>query len=141
MRECFGPPARRTRDWRTVWRIKDRLPRGSHYKAALAMDEELAERLLAREDELERDPDREPEITPEGYSIDTYLLLSVIDAMQGVQAAVIAAAGVDPPAVHPMPRPATALDVVRERRRLHRVQRLIDEFTSPAFAGNLEDPS
>jgi hypothetical protein len=105
------------------------------------MDVELAERLLEREAEEERNPEREVEITPEGYTIDTYLLLSVIDAMQGVQAAVIAAAGVDPPRVHPMPRPTTALDAVRESHRRARVQRLIDEFTSPAFAGYLEETS
>lgn len=106
------------------------------------MDVDLAERLLAREENEDRDPDREQvEITPEGYTVDTYLLLSVIDAMQGVQAAVIAAAGVDPPRVHPMPRPMTALDAVRERQRRGRINRLIDEFTSPAFAGYLEEPS
>jgi len=91
------------------------------------MDLELAERILEHGDEeLE-----EVAATPEGYSIDTYLLLSVIDAIQGVQAAVIAAAGVDPPSMRPMPRPATALDEAREQRRMASLQRLIDEFTTP----------
>ncbi|WP_405137517.1 hypothetical protein [Nocardia sp. NBC_01388] len=89
------------------------------------MDPDLAARLIEVED------DEEPSSTPEGYTIDTYLLLSVIDALQGVQAAVIAAAGVDPPRMSPMPRPATALDEAREMRRMQSIQTLIDQFTTP----------
>lgn len=129
IRDCFGPNELRTRDWRTIWRFKDRLPRGSQYKTALAMDTELAEQLLALEDS--DDPHTSEDPTPDGYTLDTYLLLSIIDGLQGVQAAVIAAAGADPPQIRPMPRPVTALDAVREERRMRAMQSLIDEFTAP----------
>lgn len=136
MRDCFGPVELRTRDWRTIWAFKDRLRRGSEYKVALAMDRGLAERIVELEDEARENGDEdefasdEPP-TPSGYTLDTYLLLSIVDALQGVQAAVIAAAGADPPSMNPMPRPQTALDVVRDERRLVRMNSLIDEFTSP----------
>ncbi|MFI7001336.1 hypothetical protein [Nocardia sp. NPDC050175] len=96
------------------------------------MDRELAEQLVAVEDAGATD-DFAGAVgpTPEGYTLETYLLLSVIDALQGVQAAVIAAAGADPPSVNPMPRPMTALDQLREERRLRSMQKLIDEFTTP----------
>lgn len=127
VRDCFGPRELRTRDWRTIWRFKDRLPHGSHYKTALAMDPVLAEELLA----LEEDALADDRPTPEGYTLDTYLLLSIIDGLQGVQAAVIAAAGADPPRMKPMPRPVTAVEQVREELRLKAMQKLIDQFTAP----------
>ncbi|NQE89017.1 hypothetical protein [Nocardia terpenica] len=96
------------------------------------MDEELAQQLLNREDaEADTDHDRAG-ISPVGYSIDTYLLLSIIDALMGVQAAIVAAAGADPPHVTPMPRPETAVDRVREQRRTASMQALIDLFTPPS---------
>jgi hypothetical protein len=132
VRRCFGPAHLRELDWRTVWSFKDRLPRGAHYKAALAMDPDLADKLLEREDDPEFT--EEPAATPEGYTTETYLLLSVIDALMGVQAAVIAAAGADPPSIAPMPRPITALDEARERKRMRNMQALIDQFTQPSGA-------
>ncbi|MFC4374927.1 hypothetical protein ACFO5K_12530 [Nocardia halotolerans] len=92
------------------------------------MDRDLAEQLLAIED---RDETFDGAATPEGYTLDTYLLLTIVDAVQGVQAAVIAAAGADPPAFDPMPRPETALDLVREEHRRRSMERLIAEFTHP----------
>ncbi|MFB7719337.1 hypothetical protein [Nocardia sp. NPDC056100] len=142
VRDCFGPNNIRTRDWRTIWAFKDLLPHGSQYRSALAMDRELAEQVLAAEQanaeldlesDIAEDTDTPAGPTPQGYTIDTYLLLSIIDALQGVQAAVIAAAGGDPPSIKPMPRPATALDHVRDEYRDRSMQRLIDQFTAPTW--------
>lgn len=138
IRDCFGPDTIRTRDWRTVWSLKDRLPHGSQYRSALAMDQELAEQMLAIEKaESELDLYEENTATtgptPEGYTIDSYLLLSIIDALQGVQAAVIAAAGGDPPRLTPMPRPVTAVDIVRDAQRDESMQNLIDTFTASTW--------
>ncbi|MEV0251164.1 hypothetical protein AB0H76_31545 [Nocardia sp. NPDC050712] len=138
IRECFGPNTIRDRDWRTIWFLKDRLPHGSQYRSALAMDRELAEQMLAAEQaEAELDLYEEKAETtgptPEGYSIDSYLLLSIIDALQGVQAAVIAAAGGDPPRLSPMPRPVTAVDIVRDAQRDESMQGLIDQFTGSTW--------
>ncbi|WP_459954886.1 hypothetical protein [Nocardia sp. IFM 10818] len=93
----------------------------------MAMDMELAEQLLALEgDDVPAEADAP---TPDGYTLDTYLLLTIIDGLQGVQAAVIAAAGADPPQARPMPRPVTALDLVREGQRMKSMQKLIDTFS------------
>ncbi|MCM6774655.1 hypothetical protein NDR87_13020 [Nocardia sp. CDC159] len=92
----------------------------------MLMDTQLAEQALALDDDTDHAP------TPDGYSLDTYLLLTIIDGLQGVQAAVIAAAGADPPRVEPMPRPVTAVERVREERRLRTMQELIDVFTASA---------
>ncbi|WP_435591126.1 hypothetical protein [Nocardia sp. bgisy118] len=133
VRDCFGPDTIRTRDWRTIWAFKDRLPHGSQYRSALSMDRELAEQMVTAEEaaNLYEDESARPAgPTPEGYTIDTYLLLSIIDALQGVQAAIIAAAGGDPPAIRPMPRPVTAADQVRDEHRDRSMQNLIDQFTA-----------
>lgn len=97
------------------------------------MDPELADQLLALEDDEDPTADERP--TPEGYTLDTYLLLSIIDGLQGVQAAVIAAAGADPPSMKPMPRPVTALELVRDERRLASMRKLIDQFTGAEGQG------
>ncbi|MFC3963510.1 hypothetical protein [Nocardia jiangsuensis] len=134
VRDCFGPATIRTRDWRTIWAFKDRLPHGSQYRSALTTDRELAEQVVAAEEarpDLGEQPDGPTGPSPEGYTIDSYLLLSIIDALQGVQVAVIAAAGGDPPAVTPMPRPVAAVDLVRDERRDRSMQSLIDDFTAP----------
>ncbi|WP_446223508.1 hypothetical protein ACTWPB_28295 [Nocardia sp. IBHARD005] len=138
IRDCFGPTTIRNRDWRTIWAFKDRLPHGSQYRSALAMDQELAEQMLAAEqaeDKLDLYEEKAESTgpTPEGYTIDSYLLLSIIDALQGVQAAVIATAGGDPPRVSPMPRPVTAVDLVRDAQRDESMQNLIDEFTASTW--------
>ncbi|MFI5775979.1 hypothetical protein [Nocardia sp. NPDC051570] len=102
------------------------------------LDPELAEQVLALGDDTD---DIDPEPTPDGYTLDTYLLLTIIDGLQGVQAAVIAAAGADPPQAKPMPRPVTAVDRAREGRRMRSMQELIDAFTAPAAdAGAREKP-
>ncbi len=108
------------------------MPHGSQYRSALATDRELAEQLLAAEDESSDSADDSAGPRPEGYTIDSYLLLSVIDALQGVQAAVIAAAGGEPPRIQPMPRPVSALESVRDEQRDRSMRQLIDQFTSGA---------
>ncbi|MFX0581184.1 hypothetical protein [Nocardia nepalensis] len=95
------------------------------------MDRELAEQLLAAEEELPDSDDTAEDSTgpgPEGYTIDSYLLLSIIDALQGVQAAVIASVGAEPPRITPMVRPTSALELLREEARTRSMQQLIDQF-------------
>ncbi|MFI6168848.1 hypothetical protein ACIBCN_18855 [Nocardia sp. NPDC051052] len=121
MRDCWGGGL----DWRTVWRLKERLPRESHYKTALAMDRDLAE-VAAREPEPEPGGLEPP--SPLGYTLDTYLLLTLIDCVQGVQAAVIASTGTTPPTPQPMPRPITMLERVREEQWRHRMDRMTALF-------------
>ncbi|WP_405164721.1 hypothetical protein OG203_06280 [Nocardia sp. NBC_01499] len=121
--------------------FKDRLPTGSHYRSALLMDRELAEEHLEAEETLGEDDVEEAPSgpRPEGYTLDTYLLMAIIDALQGVQATIIAAAGADPPAVRPLPRPMSALEIVREDRREASMQTLIDLFTAPPVPDTPEE--
>lgn len=95
------------------------------------MDPTIAGQILALEEGGDENASGSTGPTPEGYTLHTYLLLSIIDGLQGVQAAVIAAAGAHPPSVKPMPRPVTALDLIRDERRLQSMQKLIDEFSAP----------
>ncbi|MFJ4652701.1 hypothetical protein ACIP5Y_15680 [Nocardia sp. NPDC088792] len=115
--------------------FKDRLPTGSHFRSAVMMDREIAEQHIAVEEALGDNDVDETEPSgprPEGYTLDTYLLMAIIDALQGVQATIIAAAGADPPAVRSMPRPMSAVETIREERRTTSMQALIDLFTAPS---------
>ncbi|MGS2807377.1 hypothetical protein [Nocardia sp. MW-W600-9] len=125
IRDCIGPQALRTRDWRTIWRLKDRLPLGSHYKTALSTDRTLAELFLDDEAAHGRD---ESDWNAQGFTAETYLPMTIADNLQAVQAAVIAAAGVDLPPIVPIVRPTTALDDLREERRRRAIERLVAPF-------------
>ncbi|MGW5267263.1 hypothetical protein ACWEQ4_01300 [Rhodococcus sp. NPDC003994] len=117
------------RVWSELYRLKDMLPRGSHYKTAIALDDEIAEQMADL-------PESNEPPSPLGYTTDTYLLLTIIDSLQSVQAAIIAAAGGKPPHFSPMKRPWTALDGVRERRYVKKMNSLIDRFIHPSKRGN-----
>jgi hypothetical protein len=112
------------RDWRQLWRLKDKLPRGSHYKTAVAMDRDIALQVAKL-------PESKEPPSPLEYSLDTYLLLTIADCLQGVQAAVIAAAGADPPTVTPMQRPVTALDLVKDEIWKQEMTDLVNMFVHP----------
>lgn len=112
-----------------MWAFKDRLPRGSQFKAALLMDPDLAQRMFETEQE---DPEASltpVDPTPEEYTLQAHLLLAIADKLSGLQSAVIAAAGVEPPRPDPMPRPVTALDDLREEKRLAGISQLIADFS------------
>ncbi|MFE3754558.1 hypothetical protein ACFXO9_09650 [Nocardia tengchongensis] len=98
------------------------------------MDREIAEQHLDAEAALGDEEIDETATTPrpEGYTLNTYLLMAIIDALQGVQATIIAAAGSDPPTMRPLPRPITAVETLREERRTQSMQALVDLFTGPA---------
>jgi hypothetical protein len=113
------------RVWSELFRLKDKLPRGSHYKTAIALDMDIAEQLADL-------PESDEPPSPLEYTTDTYLLLSIIDALQSLQAAVIAAAGAKPPSFTPMRRPRTALDAVKEKRYTKKMNSLIDKFLHPS---------
>ncbi|WP_225725465.1 MULTISPECIES: hypothetical protein [unclassified Nocardia] len=121
--------------------FKDRLPTGSHYRGAVMMDRELAEEHLDAEEALSTDDVEETPAgpRPEGYTLDTYMLMAIIDALHGVQATIIAAAGADPPSVRPLPRPMSATEIIREQRRASSMQALIDLFTPPPVPDTPEE--
>lgn len=92
------------------------------------MDRELAERVAAATPDLHGDDQAPEPPSPAGYRLTEYLLLTLIDSVRGVQAAVIAAAGVPPPDMTPMPRPVTAIEVVREEIRVRQLHAMVDIF-------------
>lgn len=91
------------------------------------MDPDLARQILEAEDQNPGAAPGDP--TPEEYTLQAHLLLAIADKLSGLQSAVIAAAGVDPPRPDPMPRPVTALEEIREQRRLEGLTKLINDFT------------
>ncbi|MFD4357893.1 hypothetical protein ACFWPX_35495 [Nocardia sp. NPDC058518] len=92
----------------------------------MSTDRPLAE-LFLRDESTDTQPD-EVNGDARGFTVDTYLLMTIVDNLQAVQAAVIAAAGVDPPPVVPLTRPTTALEELREERRRRGLELLIAQF-------------
>jgi hypothetical protein len=89
------------------------------------MDRELAVQVLEHE---EGSTGTEPD-TPVGYGLDSYLLLSIIDALRMLSATVATVAGAAPPELIPAPRPTTAVELLREERRIQSMERLIEQFS------------
>lgn len=118
----------RTLDWRRVWRFKDKLPRGSHYKTAMLMSRAIAEQMVDL-------PESTEPPTPLEYTLDTYLMLTLIDCVRGVQSAVIAGAGAEPPQQQPIERPVTALDLLNDERWRKSMSDLVDLFADDAYRG------
>lgn len=100
----------RGKRWVGLLELIDQLPSASRVNEAVLNDREFAEAVVARES-----GDR-PEWAPKVSEFDLHatLLRDVIQALQGVQAAVIAAAGGKPPKIKPYPAPRTALEEVRQ---------------------------
>jgi hypothetical protein len=96
------------RRYRLLLNVIDGLPSNSHYVAALAEDDDLA--MNSPEPKA-----RTPRLTE--YSPET---AAIVDRLGDVISAVIAAAGGTPPKIPPYPRPETAADRVRARRRMER---------------------
>lgn len=102
----------RSRRWRRLLNFIDGLPRHSAFIEALADDEEYAA-MVVEAGWPERSPHpRLSEYTPEREALD-----AVVDRLGEVVSAVIAAAGVRPPKIKPQPRPRTAVDRLRARKR------------------------
>lgn len=110
------------RSWRQFYNFLARLPHWGHYKAALAMDERWASRMLDREEAGQDTPptgeDDDPQLTPLGYSDVVQRLDLLADRVMSVRTAVQASFSKDheEPRFPPMPRPVTAIERERERR-------------------------
>lgn len=93
------------RPWAQLLRLVEHLPRESHYKAALADDEDLARRYL---DQV-GDEASTSEPTFEGFDRHLEALYVVVDLLNAL--CVMTAGNDDKP--EPMPRPQPAIDRVR----------------------------
>lgn len=93
------------------------LPGNSHYVAALADDEELAA-------SMDGDPQpRPPRLTE--WSPEVQALATTVDRLSDVLCALIAANGGNPPKIPLYPRPVTAAERVKLRRRMLNHQALV----------------
>lgn len=122
----------RERRWSHLLDIIDRLPGYSQYGGTVAMDEEHARMVaeaLANQDE--RSENTGPSII--GWTPEVSLLAQVVDAVRGVQHAVVAvnaAKGKTPEAPKPIPRPTTALERALKRSEMARRQRRHDALVA-----------
>ncbi|WP_433662444.1 hypothetical protein ACQPW1_10000 [Nocardia sp. CA-128927] len=110
--------------WAKLIRFLRQLPDGSRYRAAQALDPGLAEHLLWLE---ENEPEGEsPSSTKTlgptssaGYDLTARLLLTIGDLIQQNTATMVAInlpPKAQAPKVEPLPRPVSALDVLRAGR-------------------------
>lgn len=107
------------RDWRTFWELKDGLPMGSKYKAALQDNEEHAAALLRLHPELAQ-PGKAGKggIPLQGFTPEMALLARGLNHLIALLAALVGAQ--DPKFIDP---PRTALDRVLEAGRSNGVHR------------------
>ncbi len=114
----------RARRWMLLLDILDRLPAHSQYAASVAMDEEhakmMAESLAARKAAGDERDDRSPALTT--WTPEVAMLANVLDAVRGVQHAVVAvqAGKKAPPPPEPSPRPKTPLEKAMARAEYER---------------------
>jgi hypothetical protein len=104
----------RDRRWLDLLTLIDWLPRNSAYFEAISDDEEVAEDVLSRP-ENKRPRGAGPRISE--WSPELERLTDLVDRMGEVMVAVIASQGGKPPRLRPHPRPRTAIDRLRERKR------------------------
>lgn len=125
--------------WPKLFRFLSRLPTGSHYRAALDLDEDMARRILDAEAIREAagitDSDDDSQLprlsSSAGYTHETYLLMMLNEHIQQLNSTLIAVnlpKGKKPPRVKPLPRPVSALDRERARREMHEVHEAMAEM-------------
>lgn len=121
----------RERRWAGLLELIDELPAASRFNEAVLNDREFAKEVVAQESENREDaPEWAPKISE--FDLHATLLRDVIQALQGVQAAVIAAAGGKPPKIIPYPAPKTALEEVRQEALQEWADDLISRLTPHA---------
>lgn len=99
------------RRWAGLLELIDQLPPASRFNEAVLNDVDVARELVARENGDADSPEWSPKISE--FDLHALLLRDVIQALHGVQAAVIATVA-KPPKIAPYPAPKTALDEVRQ---------------------------
>lgn len=123
-----------SRSWLEFYEFLNGLPAHSRFKAAVALDPELAQMLKDQRDAAEAEDDDEDELdegdqawnpkmrSQEGYSPEISLMYSMLDAMNEVSRTLIAVNGKRPPPKQKLPKPISAmdlLDLADERDEMH----------------------
>lgn len=109
--------------WSKLARFLRQLPAGSRYQAAIDLDFDVAEHQYRLSKILE--PDDAAQVTPQapevsssaGHDLSVQTLMVIADLIQQLQITLIAVNMVEgtPPKPSPLPRPVSALEVVRAR--------------------------
>ncbi len=113
----------RARRWRKLLNIIDHLPRHSRYVEAVSNDERIAA-LLINEPEAAAQPARRMS----EYSVVVEMLSLLVDRISELIGAVAASRGLKPRRIPPAPRPETAMDRLRRRRRRSTHRRLVSKL-------------
>lgn len=118
----------RERRWAELLVLIDWLPRHSAFMQAISDDEEFAELVLTeseKRDKFDRtkQPDRRPKISE--WDLNAEKLTDIVDRLGELMQATVAAAGGKPPKVRPQPRPKTAIDKLREKRRYEHHRKVV----------------
>lgn len=111
----------------TLLDLIDGLPTASRLTRAMMDDPEVAEQILDAED-----PSAEWSPPLSEFGLAESYLAAISEKIDGLTAAVIAAAGGKPEKPAPAPRPRTALDVARERRSQQAQREVIALFAPHA---------
>jgi hypothetical protein len=114
---------------RQVLALIDRLPRDSHFIAALADDDDLADELADEDD----GPPPPPPLTEWSPVVDR--LTAVVDLLGQLIATTAGAAGAKAKPPPPQPRPVTARDRAKRRRREFKRSLISDRIAEAAAAG------
>jgi hypothetical protein len=125
----------RSRRWRKLLNLIDRLPRNSAYVEALAEDDELAQQLSSQPRPNVRSVRRMTE-----WSVEVELLSVVADRLAELAQVVATSRGAKRTRVAPMPRPLTAGQRLEVRQRhskhLSLVSRVLPPAGEPAGGGD-----
>lgn len=114
------------RRWVALLELIDQLPQASRFMEAVVNDPEQAD-LIARSREGEAEVPWSPRFSE--FGLLERLMRDAVMAIQGVQAAVIAAAGGKPPKVEPYPVPVTEIDRAVARANREWAESIMDIFT------------
>lgn len=109
----------RMRRFRRILNLVDHLPRNSAYVQAVTDDEEWAEQVL------NLSQNRKPTVHIADWSPELERLTDLYDRVGELIRAVVAGGGQRPKRIPPAPRPTTALDRVRARKRRAQHDRLV----------------
>lgn len=101
----------------------DHLPSHTHFFSAMSQDEEYAEMVLDAQERGETSAGAGPSLTT--WTPEVNALATVIDKLETVRMSVVGGFGGKPGEFIAYPRPKTAIDKVRHRRRVAQHESLV----------------
>lgn len=125
----------RARRWRALLELIDQLPMASRYAEAIANDPQQARLVVEAQEKQGRSGESWKPRYAE-FDVHARMLRDVIQAVMGVQAAVIAAAGNRPPPMESYPAPVTEIERAVQRATEEWADSLISRLTPWASRGD-----